>query len=256
MTDTPTELEAATPPAVPATSGGIGFDIAPMWKAAEGLSRSSLMPKAFRGEPANCFLALEIASRLGLGAFEVAQNMYVVHGEPGWKATYLIGLANARGPFKGSLQFTVTGEGAAMVAECWAIHRETGERVSTSISMQQAKKAGWTSNKKYDEIPAQMLSYRAATFLVRLYCPEVTLGMKTTEELEDIAAVPAHRDIDVDPVVDDLNEAVAVKNPPQEVGVDIPGKVVLEPVNKETGEVEQTDAEWWDGESRKEEEDH
>ena len=197
-------------PAIPAAATP-GFDIVALWKAAEGLSRSSLMPKAFRGEPANCFLALEIATRLGLGAFEVAQNLYVVHGEPGWKATYLIGLANARGPFKGSLQFDMKGKGETLEATCWATHRETGEKVSVSVSMAQAKKAGWTTNPKYGEIPDQMLCYRAATFLVRRYCPEVTLGMQTTDELDDVAAA-GPRTIDVTaPAVDDLNAAVEKK---------------------------------------------
>ena len=90
--------KAPTPQtAVSTGAGGPGFDIVSLWKAANGLAQSELMPEVFRGKPENCFLALEIAQRLGLGAFEVAQNMYPVHGSVGWKATYMIGLANARG---------------------------------------------------------------------------------------------------------------------------------------------------------------
>ncbi len=168
------------------------------WKQAEALSRSDFMPKEFRNKPANCFLALEIANRIGVGALEVAQNMYLVHGSPGWSATYMIARANSDGPFKGSLQFTTTGEGADMEVECWAIHAETGDRVSSKVSMASAKLAGWTSNPKYKEIPQQMLSYRAATFLVRLYCPEVLLGFRTSDELHDIAASEGARAVDAE----------------------------------------------------------
>jgi hypothetical protein len=33
-------------------------------------------------------------------------------------------------------------------------------------------------------MPVQMLSYRAATFLIRLYAPDALLGMRTPEEID------------------------------------------------------------------------
>ena len=38
-------------------------------------------------------------------------------------------------------------------------------------------------------MPDLMLRYRAATFFSRLYCPELTMGMRTTDELEDMVDV-------------------------------------------------------------------
>ena len=51
--------------------------------------------------------------------------------------------------------------------------------------MAMAKADGWTKNAKYRSIPEQMLRYRSATWLIRLYCPEVTCGMQSTDELKD-----------------------------------------------------------------------
>jgi hypothetical protein len=61
----------------------------------------------------------------------------------------------------------------------------TGEIVSVNVSMAMAKADGWTKNAKYRSIPEQMLRYRSATWLIRLYCPEVTCGMQSTDELKD-----------------------------------------------------------------------
>lgn len=163
-------------------------DLNDTWAKAQALSQSQMLPKHFQGSPANVFLAMEIAHRLDLGVFEVAQNLYVVHGTPAFAAKYLIGLANQRGPFVGSLMFETEGSGKSLAVTCWAVHRQTGDRVEVTVSMAQAETAGWAKNAKYREIPEQMLSYRAATFLIRKYCPEVTLGFKTADEVEDVAA--------------------------------------------------------------------
>ena len=50
------------------------------------------------------------------------------------------------------------------------------------------KKEGWTdkSGSKWNTMPGQMLRYRAAAFWQRVYCPEIAMGLMTSEEYEDI----------------------------------------------------------------------
>ena len=52
-------------------------------RAASMLAKSSLVPDSFRGNPSNCMVALNMASRLGIDPFMVFQNVYVIHGKPG-----------------------------------------------------------------------------------------------------------------------------------------------------------------------------
>ncbi|MEL6613538.1 MAG: hypothetical protein AAFQ53_15685, partial [Bacteroidota bacterium] len=111
--------------------------------------------------------------------------LYVVHGTPSMSAKFLIALANRSGRFRGGLQFDDSPEAVT----CFAIDRETGERLEATVTMQQANEAGWAgSNANYQKLGTQMLAYRAATFFVRRYCPEVTLGFATVEEAEQIPA--------------------------------------------------------------------
>lgn len=191
-----TELE------VPAHSG--------MLQTANALSKSDIIPEQFRNKPANCFIALDTARRMGASVLEVMQSMYIVHGSLGWKATYAIALANKRGPWKGQLMFDTKGEGKSLAVTCWAMHAETGEKISRTVDMKLAEAEKWTVNPKYKTMPEQMLCYRAATFLIRLYCPEVLLGLQTTEELEDIP-MPREVGADVVDVAEQLQAAVEGK---------------------------------------------
>ena len=158
-----------------------------LFSLAQKFSESSLVPDHFKGKPNDVFLALQIAQSQHRDPFAVLQNLYMVHGKPGWSAQYLIGLANQSGKFRTPIMFRTKGSGDTLAVTAYAVHDASGEEVSQTISMKMAKAEGWSSrNKKYQTMPEQMLSYRAATFLVRLYAPEVTLGIQTRDEIIDI----------------------------------------------------------------------
>jgi hypothetical protein len=194
-----------------------GSQAADMWKMATALSRATIIPKQYQGQAANCFVALDMAQRLGTGVMEIMQNTYVVHGTPGFSAKYVIGMCNQRGPFKGPIQFAWTPDQKNPSVTAWAIVRETGDRVEFTVDMNMAKAEGWTSNAKYKTLPQSMLSYRAGVQLVRLYAPETMLGMQTAEELEDARTVKATVvPLDQDFVVRDVESPKQVEEPSPE----------------------------------------
>lgn len=159
---------------------------------AKMLSASTLVPKDFQGNMANCAIGLNIAKRLGADPFMVLQNIDIIHGRPSFRATFLIAMVNASGRFS-PLQFRMNGEGAnrTCVAHCKV--KETGEVIEgPEISMAMAKAEGWSTKagSKWLTMPELMLRYRAAAFFARLYAPDITLGMQTSEENHDIAPEP------------------------------------------------------------------
>jgi len=181
-----------------------------MWKYAQALARADIIPKTFQNKPANCFVAMDMAQRLGVGVMEVMQNTYVVHGTPGFSAKYAIGMANKSGVFKGPICFEETGKGDNLSVTAFGIVRETGQRVDFTADMAMARAEKWTSNPKYKTMPGLMLRYRAATLLIRTTCPEVLLGLQTAEELEDVHAA---RTIEATPVVDSINRQLLESAP-------------------------------------------
>ena len=195
---TDTNLPAETAP-VPATTNqapapGSLFAGADQFeygqRCAKLLAASSLLPAAFKGNVADCFILLEIAARIGASPLAVAQNVHVIHGRPSWSAQFCISLVNSCGRF-GQLRYDLTGEGDNRQCIAWAIERATGERIEgPAVSIRMARTEGWTdkAGSKWKTMPELMLRYRAAAFFCRVNLPEFMLGMKTVDELHDIGA--------------------------------------------------------------------
>lgn len=155
------------------------------WRVAKAFSMSQMVPPHFQGKPENCMVALMMAEQLEINHLLALQNLTVIQGRPGFNAQFAIALANRRGPFKGPITWSSKGQGDALEVTAKAVIRDSGEPVSVTVSMEMARAEGWTKNPKYRSIPEQMLRYRSATWLIRLYCPEVLLGFGTSEEIED-----------------------------------------------------------------------
>lgn len=158
-------------------------------RMAKGLSSSSLVPEAYRNNIPNVLIAMELATRVGASVFAVMQNLDIIHGRPGWRATFIIATINASGRFT-PLRFRWEGKVGSDAWGCRAVakDREDGEEcVGTLITMALAKAEGWSSKNgsKWKTMPEQMLMYRAASFWGRVYAPEKMLGMHTGDELED-----------------------------------------------------------------------
>jgi hypothetical protein len=160
---------------------------------AKNFAMSQLIPDSIRGKSpdeafANCLIALELANIMGEPPLVVMQNIHIVKGKAGFSAQYMIARANRSGVFEGRINWRESGAGDGLAFTAYATPKDTGEEVSFTCDMAMAKAEGWTSNPKYRSMPALMLRYRSATFLIRLYAPDVMLGYQTTEEHQDMIA--------------------------------------------------------------------
>ena len=158
---------------------------------AEEWSKSTIIPKEYQNNPANCIVVFEIAARLGWPTLQVMQSIHVINGRPGWYSQAIIAMVNNSGKFKGMLKFKIHGEGMQRRCVAYAIERATGELVEgTPITMEMAKMEGWIDrNPKWRSMPEHMLRWRAASFFGRQYIPERLLGLPSVEELGDIIDV-------------------------------------------------------------------
>ena len=153
------------------------------------LAKSTLVPKAYQGNLPNCVIALNMAARIGADPLMVMQNLYVVHGNPSWSSQFLIASFNKCGRFS-ALRYQFVGKEATDDWGCkaWAIEKETGERLEGAlVTIALAKKEGWygKNGSKWQSMPQQMLMYRAASWFVRAFAPEIAMGLHTAEEVHD-----------------------------------------------------------------------
>lgn len=160
-----------------------------MQRQANLLASSTLVPKEYQGNLSNCVIALNMANRMNADPLMVMQNLYIVHGKPGWSSQFLISTFNASGRFSALRYEWVGKEGTdSWGCKAWAIEKATGERLEGSpVTIEIAKKEGWYSKNgsKWQTMPGQMLMYRAASWFIRAYAPEIAMGMHTAEEIED-----------------------------------------------------------------------
>lgn len=157
---------------------------------AHTLSQSQLIPKNFQGKPADVFMAMLLARRMGEDVFTVLNNVHFVGNKPGWSASFMIARANQSGIFSTPLTWETTGAGEDLAVTCSATLAKTGQVVRRTASMRMARAEQWTKNPKYNlqGLAEQMLAYRSSTLLLRLYAPQILLGLHTDDEWEDVAA--------------------------------------------------------------------
>lgn len=157
-------------------------------RVANMLSKSSLVPASYQGNPQDCFIAVEMAARMNTSPIFIMQNLYVVKGKPSWAGQACMAMINACGKFR-NVRHVYVGEKGTDSRGCYVTAERIadGETVNgTEINMAMAKAEGWTSNPKWRNMPEQMLAYRAAAFFARIHCPEALMGLQTTEEVIDV----------------------------------------------------------------------
>ncbi len=171
-------------------------------RMAKALAASTLVPNDYRGNIANCVLALEMAARTGSGIMAVMQDLVIVHGKPAWQAKYIIGALNSCGRFE-PLQYEQDNapdplpdkwQDFPLAWRCRATARDkkSGElRKGPWVSIATAHAEGWIkkNGSKWQSMPELMLMYRSASFFGKLYAPEILLGMASAEEAHDIVDV-------------------------------------------------------------------
>ena len=210
-------------------------------RRANMLAASTIAPKEYQGNIANCVIAMEMAKRLNTGELEIMQNLHIIHGRPSFSSAYLIARINTSGILKGRLKFRMTGEKGTDTYGCiaYGIDRETEEELTgTEVTIKMAKDQGWWSKNgsKWPVMTEQMLQYRAAAFWSRINAPDATMGMHTEEEVQDVEI----KDITPPQNVSNIQEAIDKK-----LGVEAEepeeAEVVEVNANPETGEIEVQD---------------
>lgn len=173
----------------------VAREVIPMDKLmemSEMLSKSTIVPISYQHRPENCFVALDMASRMGLSPMVVMQNLYVIQGKPSWSGSALAAMIKSSSQFRDVELVYVGQEGTdRRGAYVTATNVKSGKTIKGStVTLEISKKEGWyqKSGSKWVTMPEMMLGYRAYAWFGRMYCPEVMMGLQTNDELEDTSA--------------------------------------------------------------------
>jgi hypothetical protein len=159
---------------------------------AQDLSRSTMIPTQYQNNYANCLVALEYANRTGQSPLQVMQSLNVIQGRPSWDSKALIGMINTSGKYDHDLRFTYGKDEKGEINSCFAWTRKNGDVIEgIPYTMEKAKKEGLLNknNSFWNKDHVLMLTYRAVSRFASINCPEITLGLYTTEEVRDFTNV-------------------------------------------------------------------
>lgn len=188
--------EEALTTAQPATPVGVGiWSSTEAMKTAYGMAKvlasSSLVPEGtYRGNPANCLIALEMAQRTGFSPLHVMQNLYVIKGKPSWSGQFCAAAVNASGKFTPLTYVRLVDEKNETQGYYAKAIRLSDNTLceGSPVTWDMVKGEDWynKNGSKWKTMPDLMFHYRAAAFFVREHCPEVLCGLQTVEEVQDV----------------------------------------------------------------------
>jgi hypothetical protein len=159
---------------------------------AQDLSKSTMIPMQYQNNYANCLVALEYANRTGQSPLQVMQSLNVIQGRPSWDSKALIGMINTSGKYDHDLRFTYGKNDKGEIDSCFAWTKKNGEIIEgIPYTMAKAEKEGLLkkNNSFWGKDHVLMLTYRAVSRFASINCPEITLGLYTTEEVRDFTSI-------------------------------------------------------------------
>lgn len=131
---------------------------------------------------------LRYAQLLGVDAYVLAQQIYVVHGRVSFSTSFLVGMVNSRAGLRKAIDWTIEGAGQTLKVTCTATGADGIDRAVT-MTMAEAQSWGWSTKpgQAWKADPALMLQYRTASKMIRLYFSDAVFGLTTSDELEAAA---------------------------------------------------------------------
>ena len=173
--------------------------------ASEALASCTFIPKQLQGKPIDIQVVLSIIIGLDVEPLEALRNVYIMHGTIGFKSSYQIFLLKkacqwsidkkkTRGFEFESTYYEEEGDKIRMVGvrdpkmkptyideAKWSKH-VVGEWMSPAL----AEEGGFKHSNLWKSNPSQMSKYRAASFWMRVYAPQVLGAVYSEEEVRDI----------------------------------------------------------------------
>lgn len=168
-----------------------------MLEIAKLISESDMVPKDFRGKPANVLVAWEIAHALKLSLVQAIQNIALINGRASLWGELGTGIVRAH-PLTEYLIMSTIDE-VKKTGKAWTkLKRKDQEQViEYAFSIEEAKTAKlWGKEGPWTQYPYWMLQMRANSFCFKLGASDMLKGLAIAEESGDIIEmVPAGKDI-------------------------------------------------------------
>lgn len=158
------------------------------------LSKSTIVPIMYQNRPENCFIALDMSSRMGISPMLLMQNLHIIQGKPSLSGQFISALVRSTPMFR-DVTLTYVGNPKTDDWGAYVTARRTsnGDMIKGAmVTIKVAKSEGWfqKAGSKWQTMPELMLGYRAYAWFARQHSPELLNGLQSSDEIEDIGTEP------------------------------------------------------------------
>ena len=178
-TDQPATSVATTnsPPPAPVPSGmPTPAEFTHVQQVAHVLAESDLVPTAYRRKPANIIVAALAGRPFGWDPTMSMRSFHIIEGSPSMKPEIMLALVRQAG-------HSVTGETSPTSATVTGTRTDTGDTMTVTFTIDDAKRAGLTRrNGPWQQYPQSMCWARALSQLCRMLFADVVLGAGYTPD--------------------------------------------------------------------------
>jgi len=166
-----------------------------MIEFAKMIATSEMVPKEFRGKPADIVLAVQHGAELGMKPAQALQSICVINGKPSLYGDIGLALVIASGHLEDIEEdILVDDKDTVTGAVCSVVRR--GKKTVRRFTIKDAAKANLLEKPgPWRQYPARMCQMRARAWALRDVFPDVLKGMSIAEEVADfqqfVAPAPA-----------------------------------------------------------------
>ena len=194
------------------------------YRIASMMSKSDMVPKAYKEKPQDVLIAMEMGVSLGLGPLQAIQNIAVINGKPSLYSDGLLSVCSGRPDFENIKEEPLADDAGKIIGYRCTVMRKGREAVTQSFTIDDAKKANlWGKAGPWTSYPNRMLQMRARSFALRDSFADALGGVRVAEEVQD------YEEKDVTPTKSKVDFSSMIQNKQK------PDIVLLEENNK-TGE--------------------
>lgn len=164
--------------------GETNIDLGQAMEFAKLMALSLFVPKHLRSKPADCLAVFMQANRWSMDPFAVANKTYFVNDRIAYEAQLVNAVINQSRVLKERLTIEHFDRGTS-THTCKVTGQFKGENKTHEI-LQEINTITIKNSPLWKQAPAQQLAYYTTRLWVRMYAPEVLLGVYTPEEIESI----------------------------------------------------------------------
>lgn len=150
------------------------------------MAKSELVPKDYRGKPANIMVALQMGMAVGLAPMQSLQSIAVINGKPSLWGDGALAIVKAHPDCIDVIEVIEETKSTCTVL------RKGKEPVTRTFTLEEAKKANLFKKDytPWHTFPKRMIQMRARAFAIRDAFPDALMGLKIAEEVQDYADEP------------------------------------------------------------------